>query len=176
MTGCARALAVLAVATTGLAACGGGHPRAAASRHSVPRIGAYQSHRRAALYRISLPVSAQGPTTCTVYESNSGTQIVVDSKTLDVRTQCFLWAANQLGVGYLWGYERSATFPTGNRLCQLTDPDRKVTASVIETAALVTGAAAERAKAIEVCAGIRAAGWVRVASRHGVSRARQARS
>ena len=112
-----------------------------------------------------LPVSHQGPTTCTVYENNDGTQIVVDSETLDVRTQCFLWAANRLGVGYLWGYERAATFPAGTRLCSLTDPARKVTAAVIETASLISGSAHERAKAISVCAGILASGWRRLRSR-----------
>jgi hypothetical protein len=111
-----------------------------------------------------------------VYESNYGTQIVVDSRTLDVRVQCFLWAANRLGVGYLWGYERAAALPSGTRICSLTNPDRKVRASVIETASLIAGVAAERARGRSVCAGIIASGWLRVSSQHTVSRGRPARA
>ena len=112
-------------------------------------------------YVISLPTSRRGPTTCTVYESDYATQIVVDSRTLNVRAQCELWSANQPGVGYLWGYEQAAATADVLRLCTLSDPNRKMTASVIEDTAFVPVSAAQRAKGGSACAAILASGWAK---------------
>ncbi len=115
--------------------------------------------RPLAAYAISLPPSSGGPTTCTVYEGDYATQIVVDSQSLNVRTECELWSANQPGVGYLWGYEHAAATPNVVRLCTLTDPHGKMTASVIEDTGFIPVSAAQRAKGGSACAGIRASGW-----------------
>jgi hypothetical protein len=110
-------------------------------------------------YAISLPASSQGPTTCTVYESDYATQIVVDSRTLDVRAECELWAANQPGVGYLWGYEQAAATANVTPVCSLSDPHRKMTASVIEDTGFVPISRVQRAKGGWACAAILASGW-----------------
>jgi hypothetical protein len=94
-----------------------------------------------------------------VFDNDYGTQIVLDSLTLNVRVECFLWAANRAGAGYLWGYARTPTLPAGTRLCSLTDPGRKLNANVIDDASLIAGAAAERARGLSLCASILAAGW-----------------
>jgi hypothetical protein len=110
-------------------------------------------------YAISLPASARGPTTCTVYEPDYATQIVVDSPRLNVQAECQLWSANQPGVGYLWGYEQAVVTADVMRLCTLTDPHREMTASVIEDTGFVPLSAAQRARGGSACAGIRASGW-----------------
>jgi hypothetical protein len=150
----------LAVGATALAACGG-HDRSATG--PSPAGAARPSSRPDALrlspYRISLPASTSGPTTCTVYETDYATQIVVDSPSLNVRAECELWAANQPGVGYLWGYERAAATADVIRLCTLTDPNRRMTASVIEDTGFVAVSAAQRQKGGSACAAIVASGW-----------------
>jgi len=94
-----------------------------------------------------------------VYEPGSGTQIVFDSQSLNVRVECQLWASSQAGAGYLWGYERAA-MPDATHVCALTDPQRKLTASVIEQTDFVPVSAADKAKGRSACASIAAAGWV----------------
>lgn len=123
-------------------------------------------------YLISLPPSSHGPTTCTVFEPDYATQIVVDSRTLDVRNECQVWAANQADVGYLWGYERAVT-PDALALCTLMDPNRKMTASVIEDTGFVPVTRSQRAKGAQACAAIVASGWKDAPSgsprRHGAA-------
>ena len=103
----------------------------------------------------------RGPTTCTVYESDYATQIIVDSDSLDVRNECEVWAANQADVGYLFGYEAAAATPDVLRLCTLTDPNRKMTASVVEDTGFVPLSRAQQAKGRSACAAILASGWRR---------------
>jgi hypothetical protein len=106
-----------------------------------------------------LPASLRGPTTCTIYEPDYATQIVVDSSRLNVRAECELWSANQPGVGYLWGYEQASVTADVIQLCTLTDPHGEMTASVIEDTGFVPVSAAQRARGGSACAGIRASGW-----------------
>ena len=100
-----------------------------------------------------------------MYESDYATQIVVDSGTLNVRAECELWAANQPGFGYLWGYEQATVTSDVTQLCTLTDPKRRMTASVIEDTGFVPLSAAQRANGGSACAGIRASGWTRTPRR-----------
>jgi hypothetical protein len=123
-------------------------------------------------YLVSLPASRSGPTTCTVYESDYATQIVVDSASLNVRAECELWAANQPGVGYLWGYEQAAETPDVLRLCTLTDPRRKMTATVIEDTGFVPLSAIQRANGGSACAAIVGSGWTAQPRRDRVPRRR----
>src|SRR5437763_2136226 len=124
-----RWVAALAVFTTAVAACGGhgqttlggsapqpDEPGASVQTSQPPTVRMHLGTP----YRVSLPDSSGGPTTCTVYESDYATQIVVDSTSLNVRAECELWAANQPGVGYLWGYERAGVTPDVVRLCRLS--------------------------------------------------------
>jgi hypothetical protein len=67
-----------------------------------------------------------------VYEPGYATQVVVDSRRLNVTAECQVWAGNKSGGGYLWGYEQNASMPDGLRLCSLTDRYRNLTATVIE--------------------------------------------
>ena len=137
-------------------------PSGPAVRAPVPAAGIEQTRtavRPLSSYSISLPPSSRGPTTCTVYESDYATQIVVDSRSLNVRAECELWSANQPGVGYLWGYEQAAVTPDVMRLCTLTDPHGEMTANVIEDTGYIPVSAAQRAKGGSACAGIRASGW-----------------
>ena len=74
------------------------------------------------------------------------TQIVFRSESLVVRTECLVWAANRLDVGYLWGYERAAAVPDAMHVCSLTEPHRDLTAIVIEETGFAPVTAAERRK------------------------------
>lgn len=159
-----RWIAAAAAFTMAVAACGGhgGLPAPA------PDDGLEQGSPQVKIqplphYRISLPASGRGPTTCTVYESDNATQIVVDSRVLNVRAECELWSANQPEVGYLWGYEQAGVTSDVIRLCTLTDPGREMIASVIEDTGFVPISPAQRAKGGSACAAILASGWTRVA-------------
>jgi hypothetical protein len=110
-----------------------------------------------------------------VYEADYATQIVVDSRSLNVRAECELWAANQPDVGYLWGYEEAGVTADVMRLCTLSDPEGKMTASVIEDTGFVPITGSQRAKGGSACAAIIASGWKRApspASGDGAGRAR----
>jgi hypothetical protein len=167
VTGCARRVGALAALTAALVGCGGSHRHlartssqaAARPAAGVPSRPAAHVQPGPAAYAIALPLSSKGPTTCTVYEPGTGTQIVFDSEELNVRVECQLWASSQPGDGYLWGYERAA-MPDATRVCSLTDPQRKLTASVIEQTEYVPVSAADRAKGRSACASIIAAGWI----------------
>jgi hypothetical protein len=154
-----RWIAALAVVATALVGCGAHHQNGStlALKRSSPRPAPLGLSR----YPISLPASASGPTTCTVYESDYATQIVVDSPSLNVRAECELWSANQPGVGYLWGYERAGVTSDVVRLCTLTDRARRMTASVIEDTGFVPVSPGQRAKGGSACTAIAASGWMR---------------
>lgn len=164
--------AALAAMTAALAACGGAAqsrlsrgPRAALLAPGVRRADAPAGARSSGLggppspYRVALPSSPRGATTCTVYEPGYGTQIIVDSGSLDVKAECELWASGQPGDGYLFGYEGGAVLPDGTQFCSFADPSRKLTASVIEQTGFVAVSAAERSRALSACASILASGW-----------------
>lgn len=166
MVACTRAVAAIVAVATALAACGGkSHTSngAALSGPVIQRASPAPRLRPLPSYRISLPVSSRGPTTCTVYEPDYATQIVVDSTSLNVRAQCELWSANQADVGFLWGYEQAAATAGVVRLCTLSDPNRKMTASVIEDTGFVPVSRTQRAKGGSACAAILASGWTRKA-------------
>ena len=161
-------ISALTAVTAVLAACGGssqmrtGGSSGAAVHGPVSAAGIERTRtavRPLSPYSISLPPSSRGPTTCTVYETDYATQIVVDSRSLNVRAECELWSANQPGVGYLWGYEQAAVTRDVVLLCTLTDPHGKMTVSVIEDTGFIPVSAAQRAKGGSACAGIRASGW-----------------
>ena len=155
----ARWGAAFAVIATALVGCGAHHGSGTGSSTQSERRVSQPPALMLSRYPISLPSSASGPTTCTVYEADYATQIVVDSPSLNVRAECELWSANQPGVGYLWGYERAASTPDVLRLCTLTDPKGKMTASVIEDTGFVPLSDAQRAKGGSACAAIAASGW-----------------
>jgi hypothetical protein len=154
--------------TAALAACGGSHRRAAVP-NAAPILAGGSMHAGSggpsvrpappSLIAIALPLSSKGPTTCTVYQSRSGTQIVFGSESLNVRVECQAWAASEAGDGYLWGYERAA-IPNATRRCSFTDPQRKLTASVIEQTDHLPISVSDRERAASACASIRASGWV----------------
>ena len=168
-----RFYAVLAATTALLTACGGSHRGAA--RHSVGRTSSGQSgaftatisapprtHSGPALTpsdQFALPASTHGPSTCTVFEPGSGTQVILDSQTLDVAPDCRGWAATQPGDGYLWGYERATTIPQGLRICSYSDPHQQVTATVLQETTFIPISTAERARGASACASILASGW-----------------
>lgn len=107
-----------------------------------------------------LSASPYGPTTCTVYGPGYATQIIFDSRGLDVRSECQVWAANKPGVGWLWGYGPAA-IPQATQLCALTDPGRRLTARVIEDNASLPVSAQERAQGLSDCEIFLASGWAK---------------
>lgn len=111
---------------------------------------------------ITLPASSNGPTTCTVYESGYATQVVFQSNGYEVRAECRAWTSNNAGEGYLWGYEplsASAKTAESTQVCYLTDPQRNVTATVIQDTGFVAVSAVERANGSSACASLLAMGW-----------------
>jgi len=168
-----RCIAALVAVATALAACGGGaqKPAGADAVGVAAQTPTAPYFKAPSPYLISLPASSEGPTTCTVYESDYTTQIVVDSPSVNVRAECELWAANQPGVAYLWGYEAAAATPDVLRLCTLTDPHHKMTATVIEDTGFVPLTPTQRANGGSACAAIRASGWTK-AHRRAIARRR----
>jgi hypothetical protein len=156
-------VSALAAMTFALAGCGGGsshkpaHPRPVAS---APAPGA-PVHR--APSEVTLPASAKGPTTCTVYEAGYSTQVVFESPDLDVRAECRAWTRYSPEEGYLWGYEpTSATIAAvgSKRVCYMLNPHANSTASVVQEAGFRTVSAVERANATSACASLLASGWI----------------
>jgi hypothetical protein len=142
--------------TSALAACGGSHQRLTVISSAQPPV-------PSSVRPMTLPTSPQGWTTCTVYDGYA-TQIIFDSRSLNVRAECEVWAANRPTTGYLWGYEHALAIPDALQLCSLSDPRQSLTAVVIEETGYVPVSAAERAKGKSTCASILASGWT---ARHG---------
>jgi hypothetical protein len=164
VTGHPRRLAALAATAAAAAGCGGsGRPVAGSSSPSRSAPAAPYVIAPAP-YSIDLPASSHGPTTCTVYVPGYATQIVVNSRSLDVRAECAVWAANRPGYGYLWGYEQPVATPDATELCAMRDPSRDLRASVIEETGFVPVTRAQRATGLSACARIIAAGWKRLAT------------
>lgn len=161
----ARCIAAAAALAVALGACGGSGPTTKPTSgllQSAPATNTgRQQHLKPIPYLISLPSSSNGPTTCTVYEADYATQIVIDSRHLNVRAECEVWAANQPDVGYLWGYEGAVTTPDASPVCTLMDPNHGMTASVIEDTGFVPVSPAQQAKGRSACAAIVASGWTK---------------
>lgn len=153
-----RCLFVLSFAIA-LTACGGAHrtvvrkPPPGVLRHAAP----------SSSLALVLPASVAGPTTCTVYESGFATQVVFDSQSLNVSGECQAWTSRQPGAGYLWAYQPTAASiaTTAVRVCGLSDPSGRVTATVVEDAGWAPVSALERANVATACASLAAAGWQR---------------
>jgi hypothetical protein len=113
---------------------------------------------------ITLPTSSNGPTTCTVYESGYATQVIFESRSFDVRAECRAWTRNNAGEGYLWGYQPTsgiAEAAESTRVCYLTDPQRNLTASVIEATGFRSVSAVEAANGSSACVSLLAIGWTK---------------
>jgi hypothetical protein len=143
----------------GLVGCGGSHhvpaarPLASVIRHAVPSPS----------LALALPVSAAGPTTCTVYEAGFAAQVVFDSQSLNVSGECQAWTSRQPGAGYLWAYQPTGASiaTTAVPVCGLQDPSGRVTATVVEDAGWAPVSPVERANVRSACASLAAAGWER---------------
>jgi hypothetical protein len=161
----AWSVSALAAVTLAVAGCGGGsshgpaHPRPAASAPAPP----HAAPVHLAPSEITLPASATGPTTCTVYEAGYATQVIFESPDLDVRAECRAWTRFSPEEGYLWGYE--PTSPTteavgSRRICYVINPHANSTASVVQETGFRTVSAVERANATSACASLLASGWI----------------
>jgi hypothetical protein len=143
----------------GLVGCGGGHhssggkPTARVMEHVAP----------SSSLALTLPVSAEGPTTCTVYESGFATQVVFGSESLDVSGECQAWTSRQSGAGYLLAYQPpgASIATTGVPVCGLKDPSGRVTATVVQDAGWAPVSGIERMNVTRACASLAAAGWER---------------
>ena len=169
-----RCACALAAATAALAGCGGGAGRTPANPQlapSPPSITAAISPNA-----VTLPRSANGPTTCTVYEPGQATQVIFESEQLDVSAECRVWIRGQTGEGYLWGYQPiSAIAATAVPVCRLTDAGRNVTADVVQDTGFRPITAAEQATGASACGSLVGVGWrerVRRAHRRARSRSR----
>jgi hypothetical protein len=166
--------AALVAVVSAIAGCGGSHrpvTESTPAQSAVPTDTTPSDAGVAAssAVPIALPASSSGPTTCTVYDGYA-TQIIFRSEKLNVRTECLVWAANRIDVGYLWGYERAVAIPDALQVCALTAPHRDLTATVIEETGFAPVSAAERAKGTSDCENIVATGWrARRRARHATS-------
>jgi hypothetical protein len=158
----ASSASALAAVAAVLAGCGGGGGvKQAAPRPQGPGPSTIASGIVPSA--MILPASANGPTTCTVYESGFATQVVFESPELDVRAECLAWTRDRPGVGYLWGYEptTATTEAVGSRrVCYLIDPHANSTASVIQAAGFRSVSGMERQNASSACASLLASGWI----------------
>jgi hypothetical protein len=146
------------VVTAALAACGGSHHSAGTKTRALapnaPRIQAFA---------LVLPESPAGPTTCTVYESGFGTQVIFDSASLNVSAECQAWINRQPGAGYLWAYQPpgAAIDATAVPVCDLRDPSGRVTATVIEDTGFAPLSSVQRHTVLSACLSLVAAGWLK---------------
>ncbi len=152
--------ALIAVAlSTALAACGGSHHRTTAGpRHTAP-----PQITLTPIVSVVLPASPSGPTTCTVYDSGFGTQVVFDSQSLNVSPECQAWITREPGAGYLWAYQptTAAIDATAVPICDLRDPSGRVTAMVIEDTGFAPPSLPERRRVSRACSSLAAAGWIK---------------
>jgi hypothetical protein len=154
-------LAVLSAAVGGgVDGCGGGskHSRAATRAAAPPAPAAVPSNTT------SLPLSANGPTACTVYESGYATQVVFASRTFDVRAECRTWTRSRSGEGFLWGYQPAGTNaePANSReLCFLEDSRGNVAVRVLEVSGFQVVTKAQAAQGSSACMSLMSFGWIR---------------
>lgn len=158
-----RGLAALA-GVMAIAACGGSHHRVPLAHGQAPAPPPPSS-----TLDLVLPASAAGPTTCTVYESGFGTQVVFDSESLNVTGECEAWTSRQPGAGYLWAYQptSAALANTAVPVCDLHDPSGRVTATVIDDTGFAPLSGAERTRLASACTSLSGAGWVRASRAAG---------
>ncbi len=151
-------LIAVALSTT-VAACGASHHRTAGS----PSQAAPPHVAPSPVTSVVLPASISGPTTCTVYDSGFGTQVVFDSQSLNVSPECQAWITREPGAGYLWAYQptTAAIDATAVPICDLRDPSGRVTATVTEDTGFAPPSAPERRRVARACSSLAAAGWVR---------------
>ena len=143
-----------------LAACGGSHHRAPA-RHPAsvtPRLS------DSSTFALVLPASTAGPTTCTVYESGFGAQVIFRSASLNVSGECQAWTGRQPGAGYLWTYQPTgaAIAATAVPFCNLRDPSGRVTATVVDDTGFAPVSTVQRKEIADACTGLAGAGWIRL--------------
>lgn len=151
---------VAATVATAMAGCGGSH-RGEATR--APRPSPAPSAPSSS--GLVLPASAEGPTTCTVYDSGFGTQVIFGSRSLNVSGECQAWTSREPGAGYLWAYQppSAAIDVTAVAVCGLRDPSGRVTATVVEDSGFAPASRLQRQKTSTACASLAAAGWIRIA-------------
>jgi hypothetical protein len=145
-----RYAGALAAVTAALAGCGG------------------SSRTATTTSRITLPLSSNGPTTCTVYESGYATQVIFESESFDVRAECRAWTHNNPGGGYLWGYQpaSAASAPAeSTQVCSLRGPDGDVAARVIEATGFRSVSPVEAANGSSACVSLLTVGWTKQAPR-----------
>jgi hypothetical protein len=154
-----QCVAALAAMTAALAGCGGSdRPVTISSRAASPTPGTPPPNA------LTLPPSANGPTTCTVYESGYAIQVIFESQSFDVRAECRAWTGNRAGEGYLWGYQpaRAIAQPADSiQVCYLTDPLRNVAARVIEATGFRAVSALEAARGSSACVSLLSSGWTK---------------
>jgi hypothetical protein len=152
---------VAATVAAAMAGCGGSHrgPTTRSPGPSPPPAAPASSSG------LVLPASAEGPTTCTVYDSGFGTQVIFGSRSLNVSGECQAWTSREPGSGYLWAYQPpgAAFDATAVAVCGLRDPSGRVTATVVEDNGFAPVSALQREKTSTACASLAAAGWVRLA-------------
>jgi hypothetical protein len=152
---------VAAAVATAAAGCSGSHGKSTTSPPATPA-----SHGAAAAsFGLVLPASEEGPTTCTVYNSGYGTQVIFDSRSLNVSGECQAWTSHESGAGYLWAYQppSAAIDATATAVCGLRDPSGRVTATVVEDTGFAPVSGPQREKTARACASLAAAGWIRLA-------------
>ncbi|HLY47767.1 MAG TPA: hypothetical protein VKR21_01090 [Solirubrobacteraceae bacterium] len=147
------------VIATLVAACGGSHHHAG----TTANVAVAPNPAPSSDFALVLPVSASGPTTCTVYESGFGTQVIFDSESLNVSAECQAWINRQPGAGYLWAYQPSSAAFDGTAVpvCDLRDPSGRVTATVVEDTGFAPASSLQRHRVARACSNLLAAGWVK---------------
>lgn len=150
----------LAVLSAGVVGCGGGSKPATLTTRAEgpPTAAAVPSNTTA------LPLSANGPTACTVYESGYATQVVFASQTFDVRAECRAWTRSRSGEGFLWGYQPAGTGaePANSReLCFLEDSRGSVAVRVLEVSGIRLVTKAQEAHGSSACTSLMSFGWIR---------------
>lgn len=159
-----RWLAAVALVIS-LAACGGSHHRPPAN-HPGPVT---PQPSDSSTFALVLPASTAGPTSCTVYESGFGTQVIFKSASLNVSGECQAWTSREPGAGYLWTYQPlgAAMGDTAVPVCDLRDPSGRVTATVVEDTGFAPVSTLDRREISDACAGLAGAGWIRLARTAG---------
>lgn len=158
---------VAVVLATSITACGGLHHSAGitAPRHPQPQPTVAPS------LALLLPASTAGPTTCTVYEADNGTQVVFDSESLNVSGECQAWTSREPGAGYLWAYQPTNAQIDGTAItaCDLRDPSGRVTATVLADSGFAPVSATARKNIASACTSLSGAGWVHVSGARQIS-------
>jgi hypothetical protein len=145
-----RAYVTVVAAAMLLAGCGSTKAVTVTSQSTVTQQAAASTAQTAS--NVAVPASSS-PTSCETYLSGYDAELGFRSATLKVQPDCQSWIHNNASQGQLWTEQAPSEIPSDlSIVCQLSDPEGKVQAVVLDDGGQTYGQNA--------CTGLISAGWI----------------